>query len=216
MDELLLNFLGREREKTVRIGERTCAMRLLSARETLSLRREIAQLDCADEEERALRANAALIKRSLTEGGEAAFASAEDVENALSVGEINELVRCYALLDGAENPSSEDGREKVEALKKSMEHAPYERLKWRVLRYAGALPSEKRAQEMTDADYLYCLVHEMLDREEAMERLCPECRTRAEEARCSICGAKLGETAGGGNASFDMARFIRMKEGRKP
>ena len=51
-----------------------------------------------------------------------------------------------------------------------MEHAPYERLKWRVLRYAGALPSEKRAQEMTDADYLYCLVHEMLDREEAMER----------------------------------------------
>ena len=202
MDELLLNFLGREREKTVRIGERTCARRLLSARETLSLRREIAQLDCAGEEERALRANAALLKRSLTEGGEAAFASAEDVENALSVGEINELVRCYALLDGAENPSSED--------------APYERLKWRVLRYAGALPSEKRAQEMTDADYLYCLVHEMLDREEAMERLCPECRTRAEEARCSICGAKLGETAGGGNASFDMARFIRMKEGRKP
>ena len=63
MDELLLNFLGREREKTVRIGERTCAMRLLSARETLSLRREIAQLDCADEEERALRANAALLKK---------------------------------------------------------------------------------------------------------------------------------------------------------
>lgn len=184
-------------------------------RETLSLRREIAQLDCADEEERALRANAALLKRSLTEGGEAAFASAEDVENALSVGEINELVRCYALLDGAENPSSEDGREKVETLKKAGARA-YERLKWRVLRYAGALPSEKRAQEMTDADYLYCLAHEMLDREEAMERLCPECRTRAEETRCSICGAKLGETAGGGNASFDMARFIRMKGGRKP
>ena len=49
MDELLLNFLGREREKTVRIGERTCAMRLLSARETLSLRREIAQLRRANE-----------------------------------------------------------------------------------------------------------------------------------------------------------------------
>ena len=124
MDELLLNFLGREREKTVRIGERTCAMRLLSARETLSLRREIAQLDCADEEERALRANAALLKRSLTEGGEAAFASAEDVENALSVGEINELVRCYALLDGAENPSSEDEREKVEVLKKAWSTRP--------------------------------------------------------------------------------------------
>ena len=124
MDERLLNFLGREREKTVRIGERVCVMRLLSARETLALRREIAQLDCADEEERALRANAALLKRSLTEGGEAAFASAEDVENTLSVGEINELVRCYALLDGTENPSSEDGREGVEALKKAWSTRP--------------------------------------------------------------------------------------------
>ena len=124
MDERLLNFLGREREKTVRIGERTCVMRLLSARETLALRREIAQLDCESEEERALRANAALLKRSLTEGGEAAFASAEDVENMLGVGEINELVRCYALLDGTENPSSEDGRESVEALKKAWSTRP--------------------------------------------------------------------------------------------
>ena len=124
MDERLLNFLGRERERTVRIGEKTCVMRLLSARETLALRREIAQLDCADEEERALRANAALLKRSLTEGGEAAFGSAEDVENTLSVGEINELVRCYALLDGVENPSSEDGRESVEALKKAWSTRP--------------------------------------------------------------------------------------------
>ena len=124
MDERLLNFLGREREKTVRIGEKTCVMRLLSARETLALRREIAQLDCADEEERALRANAALLKRSLTEGGETVFASAEDVENTLSVGEINELVRCYALLDGEENPSSEDGRESVETLKKAWSTRP--------------------------------------------------------------------------------------------
>ena len=124
MDEKLLRFLGREREMSVEIGGERCALRLLSARETLALRREIGQLDCADEEERALRANAALLKRSLTEGGEAAFASAEDVENALSVGEINELVRCYALLDGAENPSSEDGREKVEALKKAWSTRP--------------------------------------------------------------------------------------------
>lgn len=96
-----------------------------------------------------------------------------------------------------------------------MEHAPYERLKWRVLRYAGALPSERRAQEMTDADYLYCLIHEMLDREEALEGLCPQCRQRAEEARCSACGTPLSETAGGGNAGFDMARFLRLKKGEK-
>ena len=84
-----------------------------------------------------------------------------------------------------------------------------------MLRYAGALPSERRVQEMTDGDYLYCLLHEMLDREEALERLCPACRERAEEARCTCCGALLADTVGGGNASFDMARFLRMKEGGK-
>lgn len=76
MDELLLNFLGREREKTVRHRGENVRDAAAFGRETLSLRREIAQLDCTDEEERALRANAALLKRSLTEGGEAAFASA--------------------------------------------------------------------------------------------------------------------------------------------
>ena len=99
-------------------------MRLLSARETLALRREIAQLDCADEEERALRANAALLRTCLVQNGEAVFASAENVENALSVGEINALVEQYALLDGVENPSCEDGREKVEALKKAWSTRP--------------------------------------------------------------------------------------------
>ena len=126
MDGALLSFLGREREERVRIGERMCVLRLLSARETLALRREIAQEDCRDEEERALRANAALLRRSLreNENGTAVFASAEDVENALSVGEINALVSRYALLDGAGNPSCEDERERVEALKKAWSTRP--------------------------------------------------------------------------------------------
>ena len=124
MDGALLSFLGREREERVHIGEKECALRLLSARETLALRREIAQEDCRDEEERALRANAALLRRCLTEKGEAVFASAEDVENALSAGEINALVSRYALLDGAGNPSCEDGRERVEAQKKAWSTRP--------------------------------------------------------------------------------------------
>ena len=126
MDGALLSFLGREREERVRIGERVCVLRLLSARETLALRCEIAQEDCLDEEERALRANAALLRRSLreNENGTAVFASAEDVENALSVGEINALVSRYALLDGAGNPSCEDERERVEALKKAWSTRP--------------------------------------------------------------------------------------------
>lgn len=85
-----------------------------------------------------------------------------------------------------------------------------------MLRYAGALPSEKRVQDMTDADYLYCLLHEMLDREEMLETLCPACRERAERPHCSVCGASLEASAQTANGSFDMARFERMKEGRKP
>ena len=80
MDGALLSFLGREREERVRIGERACVLRLLSARETLALRREIAQEDCRDEEEQALRANAALLRRSLreNENGAAGIAAAKE------------------------------------------------------------------------------------------------------------------------------------------
>ena len=124
MDERLLRFLGRERETGVEICGEACTMRLLSARETLALRREIAQLDCEDEEERGLRANAALLRRSLTKDGKAVYGNAEDVENALSAGEINALVERYALLDGAENPSCEDERGTVEALKKAWSTRP--------------------------------------------------------------------------------------------
>lgn len=124
MEKELMRFLGRERERDVVVGGKKCVMRLLSARETLALRRGIAQEDFAEEEERALHANAALLQRSLWHEGGALFADAEEVENALSAGEIAELVQCYAMLDGAENPSPEGTREKVEALKKAWSTRP--------------------------------------------------------------------------------------------
>ena len=54
----------------------------------------------------------------------------------------------------------------------------------------------------------------MLDREEALESLCPSCRQRAEQMHCTVCGAPLQEATAGTNAGFDMARFARMKEGK--
>ena len=48
---------------------------------------------------------------------------------------------------------------------------------------------------MKDRDYLWCALNLMLDREELLEQLCPECRQRAEETRCPVCGAPPGETA---------------------
>ena len=122
MEEKLLRFLAREREE--RIEGTDCALRLLSARETLALRRALAQLDCADGDERALRANAELVRCALVRGGETVYPDAETVERTLSVGEINALVERYARLDGVENPSAEGGREAVEALKKAWSTRP--------------------------------------------------------------------------------------------
>ena len=67
---------------------------------------------------------------------------------------------------------------------------------------------------MKDRDYLWCLAQGLLDREEALERLCPECRDRAMRAPCPVCGRERGlwgEEAV--NASFDQARFERMRGG---
>ena len=50
-----------------------------------------------------------------------------------------------------------------------------------MLKEFQALPTEARAREMKDRDYLWCLVQMILDREEQLDRLCPECRVRARE-----------------------------------
>ena len=85
-----------------------------------------------------------------------------------------------------------------------------ERIRWKVLRAFSVLPSEKRAREMTEGDYLQCALHLLLDREERTEKLCPDCRRRQEASRCPVCGR---ETAGelAENPKFDRERFEELK-----
>lgn len=83
-----------------------------------------------------------------------------------------------------------------------------------MLKFFRVLPTEARARQMKDRDYLWCLLHMQLDREEELERLCPECRARAEEERCPGCGQAVrawGEAEV--NPSFDLERFETMKGG---
>lgn len=122
MDGALLNFLAREREEKITLGGRDCALRLLSARETLALRGAIARGEFSDEDERALYANASLLATSLFCEGRRAFESAEEVLSALGIGELNALIERYAILDGC--PSPEDGRETAESLKKAWSTRP--------------------------------------------------------------------------------------------
>lgn len=83
-----------------------------------------------------------------------------------------------------------------------------------MLKAFQALPTEKRTKDMKERDYLWCLVQMILDREEELDRLCPECRSRAEEARCPACGRpapRWGE--GAANPAFDLSRFEELKGG---
>ena len=80
-----------------------------------------------------------------------------------------------------------------------------------MLRTFHALPTEARVREMTDGDYLYCALQMLLDQEEALSRLCPQCRQEAEEGRCPSCGVKFSNV--GENAAFDQQRFEQLKKG---
>lgn len=77
-----------------------------------------------------------------------------------------------------------------------------------MLKEFHALPTEERAREMKGRDYLWCLVHTLLDREDELERFCPECRSRGAEERCPVCGRLASSWAEGSvNISFDMEKF---------
>lgn len=82
-----------------------------------------------------------------------------------------------------------------------------------MLREFGALPTEVRAQEMTDRDYLWCALNLMLDDEERLEELCPSCRMEAQRGCCPACGAPTEGGGTGENGGFDSERFERLRQG---
>ena len=83
-----------------------------------------------------------------------------------------------------------------------------------MLKEFGVLPTDPTARQMKDRDYLWCLVHLLLDREEELERLCPDCRSRAAEDRCMSCGQPMHAWGEGAvNPAFDPERFESMKGG---
>lgn len=64
---------------------------------------------------------------------------------------------------------------------------------------------------MKDRDFLWCALNLMLDDEEELASLCPSCRSRTLEERCTACGAPLELTEGNINDSFDQSRFQALK-----
>ena len=136
------------------------------------------------------------------------FADGKAVLESLRVEDIARLADRWGQFNRACNPSPLDGGA-VAQEKRVLEQSPYARLQWRVLRAFGALPTEERAKKMTDRDYLWCALNLALDREEELDRLCPRCRSQAEDDLCPICGES--REGWGYNAGFDPARFEKLK-----
>lgn len=113
-----LTALVAGRNKTPVEGRPGWTLRLLSAAEVLEARREAGEL-AADGKERAVCSNACLLARALERGGKAVFDSGKAALAALRVEEIEALAGAWAVFNQTENPSPEDGEERVNALKKA-------------------------------------------------------------------------------------------------
>lgn len=197
----LLGLLGGARKTQVDKID----LHLISAAALLQARREAQTLAGGDEAAMGLCVNACILSQAAKKEGERVFPSGQAVLERLPAQTIERWAREYLALCRRENPSCcEDGQQE---LLDALREEPYERLKWRVLKAFGVLPSEKRAREMTDGDYLYCVMQMMLDAEETLSQMCPACREKAGENRCMVCGEPIPEE----NASFDEARYEELK-----
>lgn len=204
MERRLLRFLGRSGR--TRTGE--VELRLIPAEALLQARNEARELAGADEKALGLCLNACIVARAAYgKDGKRAFRDGAEVLRRVNAERIGAWAERYLALCAEQGVGFD--RENRESLQKALEQEPYERLKWRVLRAFGVLPSERRAREMTGADYLYCVMQLTLDGEEELKRLCPECREKAGENVCVCCGAALAEE----NPGFDEERYEELRHG---
>ena len=180
-------------------------LHLISAHALLQAQQEAGALAAGDAARLGLCVNACILARAAKQGAKAVFSSGEDVLKRVPAQTIERWAGEYLALCERENPSCCQGEH--DALRQALENAPYERLKWKVLRALGVLPSEQRAREMTDGDYLYCVLQLMLDENEQLDMLCPSCREKAREKRCPACGGAVPEQ----NAGFDMERYEELR-----
>ena len=93
-------------------------LRLLSAREVLSARREGDAL-ARDGKERALCRNACLLARALERHGKAVFEDGAAVLDGLRVEDIARLSDAWAAFNREHNPSALDGEREIERRKKA-------------------------------------------------------------------------------------------------
>lgn len=204
MDRALLGLLGGKRE----MERGGFSLRILTARELLMAREEARTLSTEPELE-GLCSSACMLARAVTVEGKPVFSSGQAVLETWSAERIGEEMAAYRGLADREDPDCAR-KEKLEEIMEQLKREPMERVRWRVQRAFFALPTEGRVRDMTEGDYLYCAAQMLLDREAYLERLCPQCRSKAEEAFCPGCGRPMVREMEG-NPNFDVSRFEELK-----
>lgn len=68
---------------------------------------------------------------------------------------------------------------------------------------------------MKGRDYLWCLLHMMLDDEAAVNRLCLSCQEKAKGDACPVCGSIADAWSASENESFDLKRFETLGGGER-
>lgn len=116
-DRGLSALLAGRPDAALELGDGT-QLRLLTALEILEVGREAEEL-ARLEKERALCSNACLLARAVVKKGRPVFCGGAEVMEKLRVEEIARLSRQWAEFNRRENPSPEDGKERVDALKKA-------------------------------------------------------------------------------------------------
>ena len=84
--------------------------------------------------------------------GARAFSSGEEALRTLSAEAIERLMQAYEQMTQAGRLTG--GADEEQALLSAMEQDAQERLRWRVLRAFGVLPTEARARELTQGEIL--------------------------------------------------------------
>lgn len=187
------------------IGYGTVKLRLLSAWQLLQAQQEAQQL-AQNQESLDLCRNACLVARAAYRRNRRCFRDGKQVLHALSSEQIAAMAQRY--LDLCRQSDFAAAADRAQLLAEGRQDA-MERLRWKILKCFGVLPSEARAREMTGGDLLYCALQLALDQEETLAGLCPDCRAAAQTPHCTACAAPMPEE----NPKFDPQRFEELRHG---
>lgn len=162
-------------------------LRVVPAFAVLQARREALERSAQDDGALGLWMNACVLARALYKDGQRAFSDGEAVMQAASAEKIERWMQAYAALCREDNPACSEENARLAA--QALGQEDYERLKWRVLKRFGVLPSEMRARHMTDREYLYCAAQLLLDEQEKLEAMCPACQGGGQKGGFVRCAA---------------------------